>query len=99
MGTIINNKSELIGFARSKCIKENISSDIYYGTYLGEPDDVSPGFFKGYLLPGDADKSYFAYELTSKDGGFRYGICIYDHNTEVISFTGWFGLGRISIED
>ena len=89
----------LMFLARNKCLEESEDIDICYGMYLGENDDVSSGFFKGYKLPEDENRSYFVYELTSKDGGIYYGICVYDHSTEIVSFTGWYSVRQINMED
>lgn len=91
---IIKNRSMLLVKAKSEIVvgqEEPIYTPSYY-TYLANDDDVAAGMLVGCLLPFDSENGYYSYILISKDGRVCYGTCVYDFETEVLSFTGWYNI-------
>lgn len=87
----INTKYNLTIYARNLLTSAQ-EEEVFYGIYNATYDSVKKGFFKGYILPTNDRKGYFAVELMSIDGRLYYGICVYNYDTYTIYFTDWYAV-------
>jgi len=96
----LHNRSELLLNARSVILDQENSESISHFHYFAElEENVVPGFLTGMLLPDSLDKKYYAYRLFSNNGSVWYGVCVYDNVEGTTSFTGWYNLLNIPIDE
>ena len=93
----IDTKYELTTYARNLLTTEQ-EDEVFYGIYNATYDAVKKGFFKGYILPSNDQKGYFAVELMSIDGRLYYGMCVYRYDTYTIYFTDWYTICSINMD-
>lgn len=98
----INNIVELMLYAKNTILSsETNDSFVEHFLYEAQHDEsINPGVLKGILLPSnDQNKGYFSYEYYGSDGRLLYGMCVYDYETEVVSFTGWYNICTIFTDE
>lgn len=98
---ILNTIDELMLNAKNK-VSSELSDEDYSDKFLysaRDDDGASAGVIDARFVSFEEGIGIYSYELFSKDGNVYYSICVYDTTREMVSFTGWYKIVNVSIED
>lgn len=96
----LNTIDELILNAKNKISSElydDYSDKFLYSAI--DDDSVSAGIAEARFVSFEEGIGIYSYELFSKDGNVYYSVCVYDTTREMVSFTGWYNVVNVSVED